>query len=326
MRKSIITFYCIASHLLFAQYVLKDYFNLIRQADSLFYNNYFTLAAKKYSEALELIDGRAILHDHCRAACCWTLAGYNDNAFKQLFKLLEFNETDILPNLKTDTCMFCLHTDKRWNIFLDSLGEKNRIDTQSRFKNELINILDTIFINDQQYRMQWDRVIEKYGMESKEMQHLFKITAFYDSVNFQKVSAIINKFGWLGADEVGQQGNRTMFLVIQHANPDIQLKYLPLLRASFKIGKLKGSHLALFEDRVALQSGESQIYGSQISQDDNGNYVVMPLIDPKNVNERRKQMGLGLIEEYLKNWHISWDADEYLKILPDLKHRFMIAD
>lgn len=41
---------------------------------------------------------------------------------------------------------------------------------------------------------------------------------------------------------------------------------------------------------------------------ESGNYFVAPLKDPNKVNERRAQVGLGKIEDYVSRWNITWDA------------------
>ncbi|MEZ5038583.1 MAG: DUF6624 domain-containing protein [Saprospiraceae bacterium] len=69
--------------------------------------------------------------------------------------------------------------------------------------------------------------------------------------------------GWLGADVIGNQGNSTLFLVIQHADIETQEKYLPMMRDAVSKGNARASSLALLEDRVALRKGEKQIFSTQ---------------------------------------------------------------
>jgi len=98
----------------------------------------------------------------------------------------------------------------------------------------------------------------------------------------------LDERGWLGLKVIGNQGNSTLFLVIQHSDLETQLKYLPMMREAVKLGNTRASSLALLEDRVALRQGKRQIYGSQIGRDqETGEYYVSPLIEPEKVNERR---------------------------------------
>jgi hypothetical protein len=172
--------------------------------------------------------------------------------------------------------------------------------------------LDSIFNEDQQYRVQSDEIEKKFGWDSKESKNLWKMINKKDSSSLVIVTSILDKYGWLGADVVGGKGNQTLFLVIQHSNRATQEKYLPMMREAVKNGKAEGSRLALLEDRVALAQGKKQIYGSQISQDPVTHaYYVRPLEDPDNVDKRRAEVGLGPMVDYVSRWEIKWDVEQY---------------
>jgi hypothetical protein len=181
----------------------------------------------------------------------------------------------------------------------------------------LVAKLDSIFTEDQKYRQQIDSIEKRYGWESKEMKSLWKVIEEKDSINLVIVKAILDKDGWLGADIIGGQGNSTLFLVIQHSDQATQEKYLPMMREAVKNGKAERSSLALLEDRVALGQGKMQIYGSQIGRDNQTQlYYVSPLADPDNVDKRRAQVGLEPLTEYVQQWQIKWDIEQYKKDLP----------
>lgn len=191
---------------------------------------------------------------------------------------------------------------------------------QSKLNDSLVLQLALIAAEDQTYRGQLETVQSEYGGASKEMQDLGKTIREKDSINLIKVKAIIDKFGWLGPDVIGDEGNSTLFLVIQHSDIDTQEKYLPLMREAVKNGKAKASSLALLVDRVALRQGKNQIYGSQVVWDMKTNeYYVMPLEDPEKVDVRRSQVGLPPLSVYLSNWQLKWDINKYKKDLPKVK-------
>jgi hypothetical protein len=130
-------------------------------------------------------------------------------------------------------------------------------------------------------------------------------SAFYmgrmDSLNLIEVEKIISRYGWPGQSFVGQKGNVTVFLVIQHAELAVQEKYLPLLRASVAKGESRASNLALLEDRIRMRQGKKQIYGSQIHfNKETGAQEFWPIEDEASVNTRRAKMGMQPIEEYAK--------------------------
>ena len=200
-------------------------------------------------------------------------------------------------------------------LFLNTvLGQTGKIPEPSLNK-ELVAILDSLYHEDQKHREESQVLEKKYGWNSKEVQDVWKIINVKDSINLIKVEKILAEYGWLGADVVGVQGNKTLFLVIQHS-PDnkVQQKYLPMMREAVKKGNADSKGLALLEDRVALGEGEKQIYGSQLEMDYKTNlYILSPMIDPDNVDKRRAEVGLKPIAEYLKFFDLTWDVETFKK-------------
>ena len=187
----------------------------------------------------------------------------------------------------------------------------------AQLNKPLVAKLDSVYRDDQKYREQIDSVINKFGLQSKEMHSLIVLMNELDSINLVKVKTILDKYGWLGADSIGKKGNYTLFLVIQHGDQTTQEKYLPMLKEAVKNGRAKGSNLALLEDRVLLGQGKMQIYGSQIGMDNETQlYYVSPLEDPDNVDKRRASVGLEPLADYVKGWQIIWNIEQYKKDLP----------
>lgn len=180
------------------------------------------------------------------------------------------------------------------------------------FEKSLMAQLDTIHELDQHYREQMSEVEEKYGAQSEEFITLLLQIEETDSLILIEVEKILDEHGWLGADVIGEQGNKTLFLVIQHSDLETQLKYLPMMREAVQLGNAQKIEFALFEDRLALRQGKRQIYGSQIHKNyDTGEIYVWPLIEPEKVNERRAEVGLGPIEDYVKSVGITWDVEKH---------------
>lgn len=128
-----------------------------------------------------------------------------------------------------------------------------------------------------------------------------------DSSNLVQVDALIAQYGWPGKSFVGASGNNTIFLVVQHADLKTQEKYLPLLEKSVAEGESKTSQLALLVDRVRIRTGKKQLYGSQLERNpQTSEWVLSPIEDEKNVNNRRSQMGLQPMEEYARLFGITY--------------------
>ena len=86
------------------------------------------------------------------------------------------------------------------------------------------------------------------------------------------------------------------------------------MQDAVKEGNAKPQNFALLKDRVLLGEGKKQLYGSQIGTNQTtGEHYVLPIKDPKNVNQRRKEMGLGSIDEYVSRWGIEWDVQKHIE-------------
>ncbi len=289
-----------------------EYADWVKKAMAFYDAKQYKQSAEAFSHAFESNGWKGMPDDRYNAACSWAQAGNKDSAFFQLNKIAtKSNYTDI-GHLLVDADLVSLHNDPRWKTLCD-LVQQNKDKAEEGLNKPLVHILDTVMQNDQKYRMQIDDIQKKYGMQSKELKDLWKTISYYDSIDLIKVRAILDQYGWVGPEIVGDQGSETIFLVIQHANTAVQDKYVDMMRNAVKNNKAQPSALALLEDRLALAHGKNQIYGSQVTIDEKGNYSLAPLEDPDNVDKRRAGVGLGPLADYLGNWNIKWDVAEYKK-------------
>jgi len=286
------------------QNVANDYAIYTKEANSFFEAKDYAKAATYYSLAFKSNERKALPKDRYNAARSWALANQPDSAFFHLYKLARICNYKDLLHITNDTNLICLHNDKRFKPLLELIKE-NKTTAEEKINKPLAQQLDSIFHEDQNCRFMVDSVEQKYGIDSKEAQNLWQTIRKKDSINFIKVSYIIDKYGWLGSDAVGEQGNSTLFLVIQHADLLAQEKYLPILKEAVKNGKASAVDLALLTDIIEMQNDRPQIYGTQI-QKMSGRYVVYPIYDEINVNKRRATVGLGSIKIYLKNYNIDY--------------------
>ncbi|MGQ0828016.1 MAG: DUF6624 domain-containing protein [Bacteroidota bacterium] len=323
MKKTISFFILIVSVIFsFAQQLPEKYYHFIKQADSLYQEKDYKNSAITYSKAFKTIGWKGIPDDRYNAACSWALANYPDSAFFQLNRIATKANYKDYYHVTTDPNLVSLHKDDRWKSLLE-IVKMNKYKAEIFLNRALVDQLDTIYYGDQQYRRQLDDIEKKFfDPNSKEVKAHWTIINKNDSINLVKVKAILDKYGWLGSDVIGSQGNSTLFLVIQHSDKATQEKYLPMMREAVKNGKAANSSLALLEDRVALGQGKKQIYGSQIGMNsETQQYYVRPLEDPDNVDKRRAAVGLPPLADYVKHWQIKWDLEQYKKDLPALEQK-----
>ncbi|MBK7384754.1 MAG: hypothetical protein IPI81_15700 [Flavobacteriales bacterium] len=294
---------------------------LIKEAWGLYEKKEFRESAASYSAAFQALGWKGSSNDRYNAACSYALAGVPDSAFFHLDRIASLMDYANVQHITTDVDLNTLHNDPRWPRLIGVVkANKERIEAD--YDKPLVALLDSVFDEDQGLRRQIEKVETGSGRDSKEMQALWDRMAQADSTNLVIVTRILDERGWLGPDVIGQTGNSTLFLVIQHADLVTQEKYLPMMREAVTKGNAKGSSLALLEDRVLIRNGKQQRYGSQIGRDPGtGAYFLSPLEDPDNVDVRRAAVGLGPIADYIARWELIWDVEAYKKELPALEER-----
>ena len=295
------------------------YAELKNEAWNLYQNQEYLASAKKYSEAFQATDGKSVTDDRYNAACSWALINEIDSSFVHLTRAVEVGNYSNYNHITSDSDLSILHSDERWEKLLEIVKE-NKEEREAKMDMPLVALLDTIYQEDQGLRRQISEVEEKYGRDSEEMKAHWKTINEKDSINLIKIQKILDEKGWLGQDVIGGRGNMTLFLVIQHSPIEIQQKYLPMMREAVKNNNAQPSSLALLEDRVALRTGKRQIYGSQINRNqETGEFYVSPIENPEKVDERRAEVGLGTLQDYISNWNITWDVEKHKEMTAKLE-------
>jgi hypothetical protein len=252
-------------------------------------------------------------------ACSWALANKPDSAF---ITLNEVADKDLFlmqyPHILQDGDLVSLHSDRRWDPLIKKIENHKKVFESGLDKN-LVSILDSLRINDQQYRLAVAKKAKEFGVDSKEVKDEWKLINKHDSINLVQIKELIMKYGWLGPRKVGFRGSTTCYLVIQHADLATQEKYFPIMKRSVKQGNASAADLAFLEDRILLRQGKMQLYGSQLNTLKNKDDISYPkkLQDPDNVDSRRFNVGLESMAEYLAP--DKWDPTEYKKLYQDIK-------
>lgn len=138
--------------------------------------------------------------------------------------------------------------------------------------------------------------IKRFGFNSHAMDSLNKTIIAFDSISLCRAVEIIEKYGWLGISEVGESANQALFLTVQHAlDKSVRAKYFVLLEESAKKGESHMSDMATMKDRMLIENGGRQLYGTQYKIVA-GKIIYLPLDDSIRVNERRMAIGMENIE------------------------------
>lgn len=121
-----------------------------------------------------------------------------------------------------------------------------------------------------------------------------------DADNVAFLTGVVEELGWIDAVRFGSEASDAAFLIVQHC-PDLRLMRtaLPLVEADVRAGRLDGQLYALLFDRLQLNLGYLQRYGSQVGSSDEHGPVVLPCEDLARVDERRAELGLIPLADYL---------------------------
>ncbi|WP_339654361.1 DUF6624 domain-containing protein [uncultured Maribacter sp.] len=136
----------------------------------------------------------------------------------------------------------------------------------------------------------------------------------------KRLQQIFKNIGFAGYDLVGEEGSRNFFLMVQHSdhNPVFQNRVLEKMKIEVDKSNASSSSYGLLVDRVNLNTGKAQIYGTQVTYNMNtGQAYPKKMEDSVNVNERRISIGLEPIEDYLNDMsemHFEMNKEKYLNM------------
>lgn len=197
-----------------------------------------------------------------------------------------------------------LHFNDALNLKLKTIEAKPIV-----FDERLKSQLDSILKLDQKYRSlmglgptDLKSKAEAMGLKEEEYSgDLWSRQSAIDQSNMEFVEKIFNTRGYPGTSMVGESANTAAWYVLQHSDKIEQ--YFPVIKKAGEDGELPYRLVAMMEDRLLMQQGKPQIYGTQgKSYDDERGSFIWPIENPESVNERRMEAGFSsTIEDYVKN-------------------------
>lgn len=146
--------------------------------------------------------------------------------------------------------------------------------------------------DDQALRGRYIKILEaehrNKNIDLKEKDKLEVQISDTDEANQRELERLLNQCGWPGMLDK-KRSAFSAFLIIQHAPLDYQLKYFEMVKSANGRGEIPNEKFAWLVDRILVKQGKPQLYGTEFEY---GSNKVAPIMDPKNLNARRKKMGL----------------------------------
>ena len=131
------------------------------------------------------------------------------------------------------------------------------------------------------------------GGHTKAFERLGKV----DGYNLKVLRKIVGTYGVPTAQMIGLDGVQAFWLLVQHADGDIHLQERVLQEIRSGASGIPLDEIALLTDRVRINQGRPQIYGTQFYKVGD-TFVPKEIEDAADLNERRKKMGLMPLSDY----------------------------
>ena len=129
-----------------------------------------------------------------------------------------------------------------------------------------------------------------------------------DAENQRVVSELLEGGGW--PEGLSEAANETIWLVIDHADLEMQKRWMPLIEEQMAAGTISKSSYATLLDRMLMRENRPQRYGTQtcslthIVEADSTHMEqriwLWPVEQPERLDSLRKVMGLAPIATYLR--------------------------
>ena len=128
--------------------------------------------------------------------------------------------------------------------------------------------------------------------------------------NDRKLLKLLDIYGWPTTSSVTEYAAAGAALIINHTTYEIRSQYFPMLEKAFKQGEAQPLRYAKMGDRLLVEEGKKQLYGTQWKFE-NSERVPHPIEEPEYVDKRRAEIGLGPLSVYLKErFDIEWKVDQ----------------
>ncbi|KGE14643.1 DUF6624 domain-containing protein [Sphingobacterium deserti] len=142
----------------------------------------------------------------------------------------------------------------------------------------------------------------KYKAYTEGQWQTFKDSVF--QTNQKTIENYFLQYGYLGYNQVGKEGSNHFWLLVQHCDhdPAFQRRVLKAMRKAVKKKNANPENYAYLFDRVQVNAGEKQLFGTQVDYLVRTTGRAIPkigLLDSARVDQLRQEHNLGTLKDYL---------------------------
>jgi transposase-like protein len=215
------------------------------------------------------------------------------NTYKYLKKAFDFRFSTY-EEYRKDTVFFKTFRTQRLAKALAVVYDERLKKVDKKLKRSI----DSLLVEDQRYRKYGDSLLTYYSKDVAGFNRVFKDSLLgglqkkIDLKNQIFVDSIVNLYGWLSFEQVGESGTTGLWAIAQHADLKYQKKCLPYVKKAAKEGKILYKNYAFLQDRVLVRQKKKQIYGTQYHINE-GKSELAATKRMKKLDNRRLKVGLG---------------------------------
>jgi|GEM_PF-4946923 len=266
------------------------YMGMSHVADSLLKAADYAGAARKYDTLLEIFSGGS-RYDRFQAACAWAQAGDSSRALDYLEQAATPGNWAPLSRLLAAPALASLRVNSRWRQLV-SQAETYRTAAASTLFRPMSRRLDSLRRLTEAGEARLDSFRAAFGPEAARTDSVAGRVRRGARQCAAAIREMLITYGWLGALRVGPRDADFFFRVVMTSDATIRALALPALREAVSRGGASLADFARLEDRVLVDAGKPQIYGTQFFTNATGSKECYPLEEPARVDQLRTAAGL----------------------------------
>jgi len=234
-------------------------------------------------------------------ACAYALIDQMDSAIQYLNIALK-DDTSLWALADSD--LYALIDDPRWQTLTDNQMERHQKKHGKIEQPEVAMQWLQIIMKDQALDYYIDRAKSEYMKLGSIPQWYHPLGMFKGQItkdNFKQMQALIETHGWPKYSTVGELAADAPLLVINHHEEDaVREKYIAQIRQNCLEKEGSCMEYAKIQDRILVALNKPQWYGMQFRYAPDRTLEPFPVKNPKYVDQRRKEIGLEPLKDYLK--------------------------
>lgn len=176
---------------------------------------------------------------------------------------------------------------------------------------QLSQKIDYLTAKYQDYRNKKSDILRRHGWDSKEMKdNEERVKSAFD-LNYEAAKKIVAEYGFPSHSLVGEESSHNFWEMVQHFDHDVdfQMRVLRLMERALKVNDASPIDFAYLSDRVLLNMGRQQYYGTQLRYDKTQQTYIPIKVDNKiAVNKKRLSVGLPPLDESIAEMNSKYDG------------------